>query len=155
MIAFVYRSCAAAALAAIFTASVHAGTIDGLWQQIDDKTGRVNSLVRIETVGGEAQAYIVKGYPAPGQAIDPDARCTGCPGQFRDQRMIGLRFMWGLKPDGQGWTGGQILDPDERKIYRVNAALAENGNQLNVRGYVGVPLFGRSQVWKRYTGPAE
>lgn len=136
-------------------APASAGAIDGLWQQVDDKTGRVNSLVRVASADGATYAVIVKGYPAPGRTADPDARCTGCPGRFLDQRMIGLRFMWDLKPDGAGWDGGQILDPDERKIYRVKATLSADEKSLTVRGYIGIPLLGRSQVWRRYTGPEE
>lgn len=132
--------------------TANAANIDGLWQQIDDKDGRVNSLVRIETMTGEARATIIKGYAAPGKTLDPDARCNGCPGEFNDKPLIGLQFLWGLKGAGREWDGGQILDPAEGKIYRAKATLSEDGSKLIVRGYLGVALFGRNQTWRRFNG---
>lgn len=61
-----------------------AAGVDGLWQQFDDH-GRLNSLVRIETVGGQVQATIVKGYAVPGRPADADVRCSLCPGELRDR----------------------------------------------------------------------
>ncbi|MCR5868890.1 DUF2147 domain-containing protein [Aquincola sp. J276] len=132
---------------------VAASGVDGLWQQFDDD-GRLNSLVRIETVGGQVQATIVKGYPVPGRAADADVRCGRCPGELRDRPLIGLRFLWGLKGSGPAWDDGQILDPEDGAIYRAKATLSDDGSRLTVRGYLGVSLFGRSQVWRRHTGPA-
>jgi len=130
----------------------YASDINGYWQQVDDKENRINSLVKIDTVNGRVQATIVKGYPAPGKTLDPDARCTACPGEFKDKKLIGLRFLWDLKADGNEWVDGQILDPTEGKIYRVNATLSEGEATLTVRGYVGIELFGRSQTWRRFKG---
>ena len=45
--------------------------------------------------------------------------------------------------------GGQILDPDNGKVYRSTVRLTDNGKKLNVRGYIGVPMLGRSQTWVR------
>lgn len=128
--------------------------IDGLWQQHDDD-GRLNSLVRIEIVGGQVQATIVKGYAVPGRPADADVRCTRCPGELRDRPLVGLRFLWGLKGGGTAWDDGEILDPEDGKVYRAKATLSADGQQLTVRGYVGVALFGRSQVWRRHAGGAE
>jgi len=137
---------------AITGMAAQAAGIAGLWQQVDDKDGQLNSLVRIEIVAGEVQATIVKGYAKPGKTLDPDARCVACPGEFHDKPLMGLRFLWGLKGSDREWDGGQILDPAEGKIYRAKATLSEDASRLTVRGYVGVALFGRNQVWRRYTG---
>lgn len=123
--------------------------IAGVWQQIDDRTGRVNSLVRIDVDGGEASATILEGVAAPGETLDPDQRCSACPPPFAGQRLIGLRFLWGLKGSGREWADGHILDPKEGKVYRAKATLSEDGRALTVRGYIGVSLFGRSQQWLR------
>jgi uncharacterized protein (DUF2147 family) len=58
-------------------------------------------------------------------------------------------FMSGLKKDGSDYNGGEILDPDNGKIYRSKITLIDGGKKLSVRGYIGVPMFGRSQVWLR------
>jgi uncharacterized protein (DUF2147 family) len=54
-----------------------------------------------------------------------------------------------LKKDGGEYTGGQILDPANGKTYKSKMSLAEGGKKLDVRGYVGAPLFGRTQTWVR------
>jgi uncharacterized protein (DUF2147 family) len=54
-----------------------------------------------------------------------------------------------MRRDGTDYSGGQILDPDDGKIYRCSMKLIEGGNKSILRGYVGIPLFGRSQVWVR------
>jgi uncharacterized protein (DUF2147 family) len=58
-------------------------------------------------------------------------------------------FMNGLKKDGSEYTGGEILDPDNGKVYRSKMELTDAGKKLKVRGYIGVPMLGRSQVWVR------
>jgi uncharacterized protein (DUF2147 family) len=56
--------------------------------------------------------------------------------------------MWGYKPAGNGaWSGGQIIDPNNGKIYKSNLKL--NGNTLDVRGFIGFSALGRTQHWHR------
>jgi hypothetical protein len=58
-----------------------------------------------------------------------------------------MKIMTGLKKDGTGtWSDGRILDPKEGEIYRVKVA-TEDGKKMDVRGYIGIPLLGRTQVW--------
>jgi len=57
--------------------------------------------------------------------------------------------MWGLKGAGRQYDGGRILDPENGKIYRVKLSLSEDGQRLDVRGYVGFSLLGRTQRWVR------
>jgi uncharacterized protein (DUF2147 family) len=123
------------------------GTPVGTWQQFDDRKGDLRSLIRIEQTGEELAGTIVKGFPRPGEP--EHARCDKCPAPFKDQPIEGLRFMWGLKGRGREWDDGRVLDPDDGKIYRVKLRLSEDGKTLDVRGYVGVSLFGRTQRWKR------
>jgi uncharacterized protein (DUF2147 family) len=54
-----------------------------------------------------------------------------------------------LKPDRADWDGGKILDPVKGQIYNAKLSLADNGRSLKVRGYIGVSLFGRTQIWVR------
>ncbi len=122
----------------------------GRWRTIDDETGSERSVVEIAVVGSELQGRIVKIFQRPDEK--PDPVCDKCEGERKDKPVIGMTFLWGLKPDGSSkteWAEGAILDPKNGKIYNAKAALTDGGQTLRVRGYIGTPLLGRSQVWKR------
>lgn len=119
----------------------------GEWQQFDDRKGDLRSIIRIELAGGQLSGTIVKAVLRPNEP--PNPTCEKCPGEFKDKPVEGLRFMWGLTGDGRSWDGGRILDPEDGKIYRVKLRLSEDGRTLEVRGYLGISLFGRSQRWTR------
>jgi len=57
--------------------------------------------------------------------------------------------LFGLKKDGDEYNGGKILDPGNGKLYSSKLTLADNNKKLNVRGYIGTPFLGRTQVWLR------
>src|SRR3546814_6005144 len=67
---------------------------------------------------------------------------------------MGMEILWGLKKDDGQWDGGQILDPEKGKVYGAKLSLADDGQKLNVRGFVGFSLLGRTQTWIRETDPA-
>ncbi len=119
----------------------------GLWKTIDDKSGKVRSLVRISESNGELSGKIEKIFKEPGE--DQNPKCDKCEGERKDQPIIGMVFMKGLKKDGDEYTGGEILDPNNGKVYRSKIALTDSGKKLNVRGYIGAPMFGRTQTWVR------
>jgi uncharacterized protein (DUF2147 family) len=79
----------------------------------------------------------------------PDPRCIYCPGDLKDKPVVGLRVLWDLRKDGDQWTGGMVLDPENGKSYRCIVAVQENGKTLKVRGYIGISLLGRTQYWLR------
>ena len=142
------------AVAALFSMgalmSVSANAADaspvGLWQTIDDETGKVKSLVRITEVNGELQGKVEKVMSPP--AKKPDPKCDDCEGERKGKPVIGMTIMWGLKKTGDSeWSGGQILDPANGKIYRSKVTLIEDGKKLQMRGYVAV--FYRTQIWVR------
>lgn len=120
----------------------------GLWKNIDDITGKPKALIRISEYKGELHGQIEKLFLDPGD--DPNPRCVKCSGVHKGQPIIGMVFMSGLRRKGEEYTGGEILDPDDGKVYRSKMTLVDNGKKLNVRGYIGVPMFGRSQVWLRH-----
>jgi uncharacterized protein (DUF2147 family) len=119
----------------------------GLWKTIDDGTGKERSYVRIVEVGGELQGKVEKIFPFPGD--DPENLCDKCKGERKDQPVVGMTILWGLKDEGGVWKGGEILDPDNGKTYRCKMTLSENGRELDVRGYIGISLIGRTQTWLR------
>jgi uncharacterized protein (DUF2147 family) len=122
----------------------------GSWHTIDDKDGRPRGIIEIVEKNGVLEGRIAgtlrTGEPA-------DRVCSLCPGERRGQKMLGLLILSGLKRESQAtgaaWSGGEILDPDSGKIYRVRLQLEDDGRTLNVRGYVGFALLGRTQRWQR------
>jgi len=119
----------------------------GLWRTTDDKTGKERALVRIVENEGRYEGRVEKIFTQPGD--DPQHLCRKCEGERKDQPIIGMNILWGLKRDGDQYSGGEILDAKEGKIYRCKMKLVEGGRKLEVRGFIGVALFGRSQTWTR------
>jgi uncharacterized protein (DUF2147 family) len=146
LVALAMSLASTAALAAGETANL---SPVGNWQTIDDNSGKPRALVRIVELNGELSGTIEKIYSAPGE--DPAPRCVKCTDSRRDQPVLGMTFLNGLKKDAEPlvWSGGEILDPDNGSVYRSRATLSEDGTKLQVRGYIGIALLGRTQVWKR------
>jgi uncharacterized protein (DUF2147 family) len=119
----------------------------GLWKNIDDVTGKPKALIRITENKGELRGQIEKLFLAAGE--NPNPRCDKCQGANKDQPVMGMVFMSGLRKQGDEYSGGEILDPDSGKVYRSKLMLEDGGKKMTVRGYVGVPMFGRSQTWVR------
>jgi uncharacterized protein (DUF2147 family) len=124
-------------------------SLAGLWKTIDDKTGQPRSVVRIEAQGQEWAGFIH-------QRLDPkavaDAVCSACSDDRKNQPIQGLNIIRGLKANAKEpgtWDGGTILDPESGSDYRLRVKLIEGGQKLELRGYVGTPLLGRTQIWLR------
>jgi len=115
----------------------------GVWKTIDDKDGKVKSHINITEVDGKLYGSIAK-------LIDPEREvCTACKGDKQNQPLIGMQILWDLKSDGdQEWSGGSILDPKNGKTYKCKVELVSE-TELNVRGFIGFSLLGRTQTWYR------
>ena len=135
----------------LFLAAVPLGAAElspaGLWKTIDDHTGQPKGLVRIREVNGQYEGKIEKIFPKPGD--DPAPKCDQCDGARRNQPVLGMTFLWGLIKQGDEYQGGKILDPENGKIYRAKMKLTDGGKKLEVRGFIGFSLLGRSQTWLR------
>jgi uncharacterized protein (DUF2147 family) len=118
----------------------------GLWNTISDTDGRPTAIVEIREDSGE-YVGIVRGLLVP--AEPEDSVCGKCSGNRRGQRIVGMEIMRHMRRAGDEWTGGEILDPENGKTYRAKMRLADGGQKLIVRGYIGFSLFGRSQTWVR------
>ncbi len=139
------------AFAALATASLFANaqsTPVGLWKTIDDESGKERSLVRIQENNGQLTGTIEK-FLDP--ATKPDVKCDVCTDERKGQPILGMQILRGLKPtdDKARWDGGEILDPSKGKVYKSRITLIEGGKKLEMRGYIGTPLLGRTQVWIR------
>jgi len=119
----------------------------GLWRTIDDKTGKERSLVRITETEGVLDGKVEKIFDEPGD--DPQHLCRKCEGERKDKPVLGMTILWGMKKHGEEYSGGEILAPKSGQIYRCHMRVIDGGKKLEVRGYIGVSLFGRSQTWLR------
>jgi len=118
----------------------------GLWRYVDDQTGKERGLVRILESNGALYGRIERMF----DPADAGKACAKCEGDRRGKPVLGLDFLRGLRPDGDGgWSGGEILDPETGSTYRASVRLADGGRKLVVRGYMLVSLLGRSQTWVR------
>jgi uncharacterized protein (DUF2147 family) len=119
----------------------------GLWKSIDDETKTEKSLVRITEAGGTLTGKIEK-------LMDPtkqDAKCDKCSDARKDQPVLGMTIITGVRAgsDKALWEGGEILDPNNGKAYKVRIKPIDGGKKLEVRGYIGAPMLGRTQTWIR------
>lgn len=119
----------------------------GLWRTVDDKTGKERSLVRVSESNGQLQITIEKLFREPGEELNPV--CEKCSGDRKNKPVTGMQIGSGLKKDGDVWSGGEILDPENGKTYKCKVWLEDKGRRLNVRGFIGVSVLGRTQVWVR------
>ena len=140
-----FRLIVALAFAFLYVPAVLAASSPaGMWTTIDDKTGTKRAVVSLEIVNGTLNGSIVRIF----RQNDDTGICSKCLGALKDKPVEGMQFLWGLKDKGDGvWTGGQILDAKTGKIYRVKLTMKRN--KLYVRGYVGLSMLGRTQVWVR------
>ena len=143
------RVAALALAASLVSPAVLAQTASpvGLWKNIDDVSGKPRALIRITETNGTLEGKIEKVFPGPADSQNP--KCEKCEGANKDAPIVGLVILSGLKKDGDAYADGQILDPDNGKLYSSKVQLADGGKKLNVRGYIGVPMLGRSQTWVR------
>ncbi len=120
----------------------------GLWKTVDDETHQEKSLVRITEHEGVLSGTIDK-------LLDPsrqNAKCEKCADALRNQPLVGLPILRNVtrNPDERSlWEGGEILDPNNGKFYKVRLKVIDGGQNLEVRGYIGTPMLGRTQVWSR------
>lgn len=119
----------------------------GTWTQVDDATGKPKSIIEItEQPDGTLQAVVEKVLFSD---QGPHPICDKCEGERHNKPVEGMTIMWGVKQDGDVWDGGQILDPAKGKTYKVKLKLKDDGEKLEVRGYIGMPMLGRTQTWIR------
>jgi uncharacterized protein (DUF2147 family) len=139
----------AAAAALAFVLSAHAQmTPVGTWQSVDDETGKPSAEIKVSDKGnGELVGIILKGL-MPLKDGD-DLNCSQCTDDRKDKPKLGMEIIRGAKQTAGTtvWEGGQILDPNKGKLYKLRLTPLEGGAKLQVRGYIG-PFF-RTQTWNR------
>jgi uncharacterized protein (DUF2147 family) len=135
---------------ALFFASILAAqsqTVTGKWKTTDEETGKPKSVVEIYEKSGKIYGKII-------EIFDVEKRnrlCTKCPKEDKNKPVLGMVIIKGLSKDGDEYNSGQILDPVSGKLYKCFITV-EGKEKLNVRGYVGISLLGRTQIWTRIKG---
>ena len=107
--------------AALLMSAFSYAQIEGKWKTIDDETGKPKSIVEIFKKSD---------------------------GKYYGKIVLGLEIIRGLKSEGGEFTGGNITDPKNGKTYKCTVK-TDGADKLNVRGYVGFSLIGRSQTWHK------
>lgn len=138
----------AVALAGFALSATAQTTPVGLWKTISDKTGEVASEVRVVENAGVLSGRIERTFRTD---VKTDAKCDLCKDDRKDQPIIGLEIIRGLgkNPAKDVWEGGTVVDPDNGTVYKLKMTPIDGGKKLEVRGFVGFSLFGRTQTWVR------
>jgi uncharacterized protein (DUF2147 family) len=141
------------ALAILFAATTVARadsepTAAGFWEAQDDD-GHPTAWFLFTDKDDVYSARLVKGFKVPGDDKPPQKICTKCPGDKKGAHIMGLTLFWGMKRDGLSYTEGSVLDPRDGSVYHAKMDLSEDGKELSVRGYIGIPMLGKTQVWHR------
>ncbi len=119
----------------------------GTWTTIDDKTKKPKSVVEIfEARDGTLSGRVVEILHSD---RGPNPVCDKCSGELKNKPVKGMVILWGVRRKGNVWEGGQILDPASGKVYSVKLTPVEGGRKLDVRGFMGFSLLGRTQTWMR------
>jgi uncharacterized protein (DUF2147 family) len=119
----------------------------GLWQQIDPDTGKTQGWFLITEHNGTYEGSIVKMFLTPEDP--PNPTCAKCAGDQKDAPWLGLTIIKGLMRKGLEYEGGTILNPTDGNLWSAKMSLSPDGQDLTMRGYFGVALFGKNQYWKR------
>ena len=120
----------------------------GLWQTIDDHTKQPASVVKLWSHQHKLYGKVVKIYAVNGNK--PTDLCWHCPGNLHNKPVQGLTFLWNMQQkSAESWSDGKIMDPKTGSIYRCKMTMDDGGKFLRVRGYIGMPLLGRTQIWRR------
>jgi uncharacterized protein (DUF2147 family) len=119
----------------------------GKWHTIDDRTGKVKSTVEISDAGnGTLQGRVLEVLDSD---KGPHPLCDACKGANHNKPIEGMVIAWGLRHQGDTWDDGKIMDPKNGKVYSARMTPIEGGRKLEVRGYMGFSLLGRTQTWVR------
>lgn len=137
----------------VSTASAEPPGLTGLWRTVSDVDGRPRALVRLDP-SPRGMRGVVAGSLRP--EADAETICSRCSGARKDQPLIGMEILWNMHPkqgDPLTYEGGHILDPDTGSVYSARITMSPDGERLTVRGFIGLSVLGRSQVWERVSGP--
>ncbi len=136
-------------LTAAPTGAAGADSVIGFWKTQDN-----DALFEIYACGslycGKISSLEEPNYPPTDKQMPgkPKVDINNPDAALRNQPLVGLPLISGFHYEGDNSWKGMIYNPEDGMTYRCNFSM-DGENRLKVRGYIGIPLLGRTQVWTR------
>lgn len=141
------RCCLALLVVAVGASAAAESAIEGRWATYDEATGQQRAVIEIVREGSRMRGRIAELSTAPDEDANPV--CEKCSGGDRGRPLRGMAILDVGADAIDGSFRGTVLDPEEGRTYRVVVTLSSDGRRLQLRGFVGIELFGRSETWRR------